>query len=68
MVFVLAAGKLGRGDRLVGAPEPVIIDATIGVHDRYRSELQPGYRPDWSGLTGLLARARSAATDPGRGH
>lgn len=68
MLLVLAAVKLGRGDRLIGAPEPVIIDAAIGGHDRHRSELEPGYRADWSGLTGLLARARSAATDLGRGH
>lgn len=47
-------------------PDPRVIDAAIALHDRYRSELEPTYRADWSGLIRLLAQASATAT-PGQG-
>ncbi|MFC7624495.1 hypothetical protein [Microlunatus sp. GCM10028923] len=102
---VQAAGKLGRGDRLIGlhltlelvrlalvqamllrdrdqgttihrygserdaladevagldladlaiTPRPNVVERTVDLYARWRAELEPDYRPDWSGLRAVI--------------
>ncbi|HEU5483301.1 MAG TPA: hypothetical protein VFU98_00230 [Microlunatus sp.] len=104
---VLAAAKLGRGDRLIGLhltldllrtclvqammlrdrdlgttvhrvgsdrdeladevaalagsapevrPRPNVVERAVALYARWRAELDPSYRPDWTGLSAVLDR------------
>lgn len=37
-------------------PRPTIVERAVALYAHWRSELEPGYRPDWSGLTGVIER------------
>ena len=37
-------------------PRPNIVERTVEVYGRWRRELDPGYRPDWSGLDAVISR------------
>ena len=37
-------------------PRPTIVERAVALYAQWRSELEPGYRPDWSGLNGVIER------------
>jgi hypothetical protein len=37
-------------------PRPNIVEKTVEMCGRWRCELDPGYRPDWSGLDAVISR------------
>ena len=43
-------------DPLGVVPRPNIVEKTVEVYGRWRRELDPGYRPDWSGLDAVISR------------
>jgi hypothetical protein len=43
-------------DPLGVVPRPNIVEKTVEVYGRLRRELDPGYRPDWSGLDAVISR------------
>lgn len=49
-VAALAATKLSRGDWLIR------LHLTLELHGRWRHDLDPAYRPDWSGLVNVIDR------------
>jgi hypothetical protein len=41
---------------LAVVPRPNIVERTVELYGRWRRELDPGYRPDWSGLDAVISR------------
>lgn len=37
-------------------PRPNVVERTVDLYARWRSELEPGYHPDWSGLRAVIDR------------
>ena len=49
-VAALAGGPLSV------TPRPNVVERAVALYARWREELDPDYRPDWSGLSALLDR------------
>lgn len=49
-VLRLAAWPLAMSRR------PNVVEATVALYDRWHFELEPNYRPDWTGLDAVRAR------------
>jgi hypothetical protein len=45
-----------RLDDLAITPRPNVVERTVDLYARWRSELDPDYRPDWSGLRAVIDR------------
>ncbi|GAB3743734.1 hypothetical protein [Microlunatus parietis] len=43
-------------DDLGVTPRPNVVERTVDLYARWRSELEPDYRPDWSGLRAVIDR------------
>lgn len=49
-ILSLAVGTAGI------TPRPSIVERAVELYGRWRSELEPDYRPDWSGLHAMIDR------------
>lgn len=43
-------------DNLAITPRPNVVERTVDLYARWRTELDPDYRPDWSGLRAVIDR------------
>ena len=54
----ILAADVARIARLPLDPRirPNVVERTAELYGQWRSELEPGYQPDWSGLTAVITR------------